>query len=691
MPEQFALTITRRCNIECGHCSVESNPRLPHRTDPEALLRQLREAASAGVRAVRITGGEPMLLQPLVMQLLREARRLGMVSSMASNGFWGRTPEKAGELVRQLLDAGLNELALSYDRYHAAHLGPEPLCNIAREAARRGLGVSVVFTRTRDDTDLEQLVAPFRELQGVRFRFYDVQPVGAARKLDSESLPGNLEGFCHACQIPAVTDDGRLIACNGPAYFSPPESPLVVGSFSEHSLTTLLQAHDRDPILESIRTFGPKRLLQELAESSFVPRERYGGMCELCTHICSDPEAVAHLRERLTQPEMEAERVATALVIRQARDRGCLSREYVGSAAAARMLFQRLQGGVDEREDAVLSRGDVNWVRVSEALSGAGLAGPASEALRNCPWVPAFVHSQLEQAALRSSLRQLLLRDALAALSSALQTLGTEAVLLKGAAMLLLEGRRTTGDIDLWLPPASAQKLHHFLQQENGWEPQGVAARHHLIPLVRRGVILEIHTALMPKFWGLPDALTAGTIPTSLPNLRALRPEAFLIHTAVHCTKHGFTQAFKSAWDVRWALHQGLDFPLLESLVRELRLPAAFWTPILTFQHLGLQLDPAFLRQAPSHFRQKWLNRLALTQLLAPVEHAAERNPFLRVPLYGLLHDNIRQVLGTLRILVSESSPAAPRRLTAGEIRLQALEAARTWRSAWRLRSQATR
>ena len=88
-------------------CSVESSPSV--RGDPaEAdLVAWVRAAAAAGVQAIRLTGGEPMLRIPVVLRLARECRRLGMASAITTNGFWGRTPRQADRYVRALKRAGL--------------------------------------------------------------------------------------------------------------------------------------------------------------------------------------------------------------------------------------------------------------------------------------------------------------------------------------------------------------------------------------------------------------------------------------------------------------------------------------------------------------------------------------------------------------------------------------------------------
>ena len=111
---QVAIMITRRCNMTCTHCSVESGPNIGG-TDPDEqeLVRWVGMAAEARVRAIRITGGEPMLRPSVVLRLVSECRRLGMASTMTTNGFWGRTPFQARKHLRALKRAGLSTLVVS--------------------------------------------------------------------------------------------------------------------------------------------------------------------------------------------------------------------------------------------------------------------------------------------------------------------------------------------------------------------------------------------------------------------------------------------------------------------------------------------------------------------------------------------------------------------------------------------------
>ena len=188
--EHIALMVTRRCNMTCSHCSVESSPHAEGvQPNEQELLTVVRQAAAAGVTSIQFTGGEPMMRQKLVLRLMREAQRLGVRSAMATNGFWGRTPAAAMRHLRALIKAGLTRLTVSYDRYHAEFQGPEPAVNIVAAARRFSFPVNVNITRAAGEQGLDGIVKPFEGMPTAHLRFSDVQPVGAAARTIRNTHP----------------------------------------------------------------------------------------------------------------------------------------------------------------------------------------------------------------------------------------------------------------------------------------------------------------------------------------------------------------------------------------------------------------------------------------------------------------------------------------------------------------------
>jgi MoaA/NifB/PqqE/SkfB family radical SAM enzyme len=153
--------VTRRCNMECAHCSVESSSRIrqqPSETDLHSIITQ---AADAGVGAILFTGGEPMLREPVVRRLIAAATRCSLATLITTNGFWGKTLPQARRTLKSLRKAGLGFITLSYDRYHAEFQGPQPGKNILRAAEELEVPMNINVTRVANDTDLASLLAPF--------------------------------------------------------------------------------------------------------------------------------------------------------------------------------------------------------------------------------------------------------------------------------------------------------------------------------------------------------------------------------------------------------------------------------------------------------------------------------------------------------------------------------------------------
>jgi len=676
----LAVMLTRRCNIACGHCSVESSPAVhdPPPTEQE-LLNVLQQAAAAGVTAIQFTGGEPMLREQLVLRLMRETRRLGMQPLLTTNGFWGHTPALALARFKALLDAGLSRLTVSFDRHHAACQGPGPAVNIVRAGERLGIPVNINVTRLRDEAGLGDIVAPFADLPAARLRFYDVQPVGAAaRTVDADAWRGETSGFCSACDAPAVTDDGRLIACNGPAYFTPAGHPLQLGSLREESLATLLAAHRDDPLLDTIRTLGPERLRQELGDmpgfEALASRDRYRGLCDLCLHITSDPAAVSALRQRLSDGRHAAERQAMALLIAHQRQAGVLNRELVNAAVAARHFHRLLTRSTSPAETAssqVLGRSDLDWMHQADMLLACGLARPLLARLDDpgiARWAPAFFRDRVREAALRDGLRELVQIDALERIDRALMALGGRGVLLKGAALLARRSGaavvRAAGDIDVLVEEGLAHRLRRALLAE-GFSGDPLAARsapHHLAGIAWRGVTIEIHTGLMPGFWGLPERQMLACVEPApgYACLDTLDPEGLILHAIAHATTHLFGQGQKTGWDVEHLLAgagRPIDWPRLTRWVQACRVPRAFWVPCRVLaQDLGLPLAHGLLAAAPVDRRQRQLETIARRRLFTAVEDQFAINPLSRTAVFLLLHDGLRARLAYLLWL---SGPAA--------------------------------
>lgn len=76
---------TRRCNLACAHCYTTSGPHNREELPAELLSQTLDAAAELGYRQLALSGGEPLLYREL-REVLAHARRLGMITTVTTNG-----------------------------------------------------------------------------------------------------------------------------------------------------------------------------------------------------------------------------------------------------------------------------------------------------------------------------------------------------------------------------------------------------------------------------------------------------------------------------------------------------------------------------------------------------------------------------------------------------------------------------
>lgn len=685
-----ALMVTRRCNMSCGHCSVESNPKLSSGPEPGELLARLDALAEAGVTYILLTGGEPMLRKEVVLELVRRGVQRGLRMGLYSNGFWGRKLDGAEATLQELKAAGLAALALSFDTFHADFQSVDPVLNIARSAQKFDIPLRVSVTRSRHEKSLEPALEALSQLEGVPLRFYDLQPVGAAKALAEEEFRAESEGACNACGFLAVTEDGRLTACNGPSYFEKEPSPLALGSLDRESLPDLLRRFTQDPLMNGIRTQGPVALLRiarTLPELQDIPwQTNHSGMCQACHRLCSQPRVVNALRNHLSQDAMAARQAALRRVLEGSVRGGQLDMRVLNGPAQVRATLE-----IERNWDPIWGRADFQWKDWLQEVGQQGLAlwvETHRERLRR--WAPEWILSKLAQKAQSSGVRHLMLKDCLRRLSGECETLGFRPVLLKGAAMIAQEPGsipRIPGDVDLWLPEEQARALRKHLLAR-GWQGQhedSEGAAHHLACVSWKGIGVEIHHRLMPAFWGLPEAEMLQTAHplSAFPTLQVMSNEAQLIHSMVHCSKHLLTQGLKSGWDLRWLNRRGWDPAVVVDFASRLRFPRSFWTPLFHLsEHLGLEL-PQGLPSRPQDRRQRWLDQVAARQLYRYDGATHPSNPLLRLGLFGLLAENHRQRLSLVLRVIGGDSAESPQARRLGLGRVNRSELRRCFQEAW--------
>lgn len=189
------VSVTDRCNLRCTYCMPEAHyvwlPK-PSLLTFEETERLVRAFVAAGVRKVRITGGEPLLRRELPGLVARLAAVPGLEDlALTTNA------TRLAAMAPALRAAGLQRLTISLDTLiperlvsHArSHEHAAVLDGIAAAAAAGfpGTKVNAVVIRGFNDDELVPLLS-FAIARGLEMRFIEYMDVGGATQWSADAV-----------------------------------------------------------------------------------------------------------------------------------------------------------------------------------------------------------------------------------------------------------------------------------------------------------------------------------------------------------------------------------------------------------------------------------------------------------------------------------------------------------------------
>ena len=198
---------TRRCNLRCLHCYSLSGPNQREELSEEMLCSAIEDASAEGYTVVSMSGGEPLLYEPL-RAVLDKAHQCGMVTSVATNGML------LDEKRLERLQGGVDLLAISVDGIPTSHdkMRSNPAAFKTMERClpyvrQSGIPFGFIFTLTQHNLRELPWVAEFALNQGAQLlQIHPLEEVGRASECLNGSSPDtdeNAYAFLAATQLDA--------------------------------------------------------------------------------------------------------------------------------------------------------------------------------------------------------------------------------------------------------------------------------------------------------------------------------------------------------------------------------------------------------------------------------------------------------------------------------------------------------
>jgi cyclic pyranopterin phosphate synthase len=221
-PRSVRISLTDRCDLACVYCRPSrSDGYLESRLDDAAWRTMIEGLARAGVRRVRITGGEP-LLHPRAVELVAFVSSLGFDDiALTTNG------TRLERLAAPLRRAGLMRLTVSLDsldrdRFRRITRGGdlEEVLSGIDAALGAGYGevkLNCVVLRGENDDELAS-IAEWAWARGMTPRFIELMPIAEGARILARHFVSAAEMRERLSSL-LEPDEARADADRGPAKY----------------------------------------------------------------------------------------------------------------------------------------------------------------------------------------------------------------------------------------------------------------------------------------------------------------------------------------------------------------------------------------------------------------------------------------------------------------------------------------
>jgi hypothetical protein len=283
----------------------------------------LQAAELSFIRVIGFSGGEPFVDVPRLATAVAICREHELFPTVTTNGFWASSVTAAREILKKL--GGLIQVCLSTDEFHQEFIPVDRIANAITAAHELGIQCTVVVTHLKDP--VRQAGNVKQQLESVN-GLYEMQqwPVVRSGRAVAEILESEFYTYdvsnavCVSADTPTLNANGEFTACCGPAGQWSSGHRLQFDSLRQRSLKDMLEAGDRDPVIQALRVWGPARLL-DLAMSR-VPRGMFTldkrsaiDMCTICEYLFTN-RSYTELVEQSLQDKQILRELAVARMAR---------------------------------------------------------------------------------------------------------------------------------------------------------------------------------------------------------------------------------------------------------------------------------------------------------------------------------------------------------------------------------------
>lgn len=297
-PTTLTLITTYKCTASCSNCCFDCKPNRREKLPLEVAISHINNAIDKfnSIEVVALTGGECFIDMDYLITLIKEVHSHNRICRVVTNGFWAKSPDIATQILRECIDAGLDEINFSTGDDHLEYVCYNNIVNGICAALDLGLTVVVNIESGSDrNFKIEKLLQNRRisdlisNLGANSTKFSIMNGVWMPFTKESLSrLPLLNKNVPHPCKercsnlfnAITISPDNRLFACCGlPVRYI---KHLDLGNLYKYSIDELYSNQFNDFIKIWLYVDGPYNIL------SFIEQKIQDEIpeCRVLSHTC---------------------------------------------------------------------------------------------------------------------------------------------------------------------------------------------------------------------------------------------------------------------------------------------------------------------------------------------------------------------------------------------------------------------
>lgn len=294
----LVIESTTRCTAQCSMCYQSAGPKGSdllgdNQLSNDVIKKVLREAIN--IPALRpqfhLAGGEAFIDIKSCIECFEEARKVGYLEiSTTTNAYWAENQSKSHLVCRNLRQAGLTRMEISWDAWHVDFVSPNAINNCIKSAYENNIEVILRILATKQEnaetaiTMLDSDILPHVHsicCSPVLYSGRSVETMSRSEIFDTN----NLGDACHSILNLTINPFGNVSPCC--AGFDQTKT-VNLGNVKNESIVDIAKRMNNSLLVRVLVFSGAGSFVPILEDAGFEIGRDFPSLCDLCWNIFSD-------------------------------------------------------------------------------------------------------------------------------------------------------------------------------------------------------------------------------------------------------------------------------------------------------------------------------------------------------------------------------------------------------------------